>query len=212
MCTALSAAGDLHLLGAYEDGSVRLWDIRHGHPISTAKVHTEPIFAMGAVSLPTRPTDPGQRILCVSGGADSYIAHAQAVVGVVSSAERGDAAAELHSDLTEIGRTGLGGSGRRGINSVAVRDDGKITAAACWDGRVRLYANRRPRLLASLRYHAKPALCVAFAPAGRWLASASEDTRIALWDVYRDGPAAADAANATAAAPADGAAAANADA
>jgi WD40 repeat protein len=50
---------------------------------------------------------------------------------------------------------------------------------------VRLYACRRPRLLASLRCHGKGVQAVEFSPAGGWLASAAEDTRIALWDVFR---------------------------
>ena len=189
MCTALSAPDDHHLFGAYEDGSIRLWDVRHSSPLTATKLHIQPIFALSACLLPSRCSNQGQRFLCVSGGADSFIVHS--AVGMSGTAH-GDDDAGSGGDLAETGRTALGGSGARGVNSLCVRDDGKIAAAACWDGRVRLYANRRPRLLASLRCHSKAAQCVAFAPAGRLLASASEDPRIAIWDVYSEprGPAA----------------------
>jgi WD40 repeat protein len=189
MCTALSTMGDSHVLGAYEDGSVRLWDVRHGSPMSTAKLHAEPIFALSSTPLPTRANGQGQQHVCVSGGADGCVVHTQVSLGSQNTALLAEETGPATAAMTETGRTALGGSGAKGVNSLSVRDDGKITAAACWDGRVRIYANRRPRLLASLRCHTKAAQCVAFAPAGRWLASASEDSRIALWAVYQDSEA-----------------------
>ena len=197
MCTALSALGSCHILGAYEDGSIRLWDIRHTYPLSTTKLHAEPIFALGSAELPSRSCQAaGRQYVCVSGGADGCVVHSQIAP---ASAGEGveDPGRPAPAAITETCRTALGGSGAKGVNSVSVRDDGRIAAAACWDGRVRVYASRRPRLLASLRCHTRAVLSVAFAPAGRWLASASEDTRIALWAVYREGsepPAAAAAA------------------
>jgi WD40 repeat protein len=192
MCTALCAAGCGNLIGAHEDGSVRLWDTRHPDPVSSLKLHTEPIFALSSAPLECRTPSAIPKLVLVSGGADGCIVNSH--VSLCGSAPD-PPAGPPPAALSEAARTALGGAGPRGVNSLSVRADGRIAAAGCWDGRVRVYACRRPRLLASLRCHTKAVQCVQFSPAGRWLASASEDTRIALWDVYSDEQAAGSSAS-----------------
>ena len=51
----------------------------------------------------------------------------------------------------------------RGVGGVAVRPDARILATAGWDGRVRIYSVRRPRPVATLKYHTGAVNCVAFA-------------------------------------------------
>ena len=191
MCTALCAAGCSNLLGAHEDGSVRLWDLRHPDPIASLKLHAEPVFALSSAPVLCRTPSAIPKLVLVSGGADGCIVHTHVALCGSPDTPTCPAHGPPPAALSEAARTALGGAGPRGVNSLSVRADGRIAAAGCWDGRVRIYACRRPRLLASLRCHTKAVQCVQFSPAGRWLASASEDTRIALWDVYSDGRAAA---------------------
>ena len=191
MCTALYSPGPTHLLGAHEDGSVGLWDIRRPHPISDLKLHAEPIFALSSAPIQSRSPSAAPKLILLSGGADGCVVHSHVTLDCHPS---GPASGPPTAGLLEAARTALGGSGPRGLNSLSVRADGRVAAAGCWDGRVRVYACRRPRLLASLRCHSKAVQCVLFSPSGRWLASASEDSRIALWDVYCDDRSAGSAA------------------
>jgi WD40 repeat protein len=192
MCTALCAAGPTHLLGAHEDGSVRLWDIRRPDPVADLKLHVEPIFALSSAPLPSRSPSAAPRLILVSGGADGCVVHTHVALG--GPAPDPPAGPAHPAARSEAARTPRGGAGPRGVNSLSARADGRVAAAACWDGRVRVYACRRPRLLASLRCHGRAAQCVQFSPAGRWLASAAEDARVALWDVYSADPPARPAA------------------
>lgn len=84
----------------------------------------------------------------------------------------------------EAGKFETIGEGLRGISSVHIRPDAKIIAAGCWDGRVRVYSIKKPRALASMACHAKGVQCVRFSRDSRLLASCSEDTRIAVWEIY----------------------------
>ena len=85
-----------------------------------------------------------------------------------------------------------GGVGRQarqaGVSDVAIRVDRKICAAACWDGRVRVYEykGKKGRVLASLAYHGDVVTSVAFSPMveGGLLVSGSRDGTLALWPVF----------------------------
>ncbi|KAG2485662.1 hypothetical protein HYH03_015634 [Edaphochlamys debaryana] len=77
-----------------------------------------------------------------------------------------------------------------GCADVRVRADGKLLAAACWDGATRLYSLRGRQLLAVLKYHRAQVTCVAFSPVRQALATASRDSTVALWDVYTSASAA----------------------
>ncbi|KXZ54585.1 hypothetical protein GPECTOR_4g650 [Gonium pectorale] len=71
-----------------------------------------------------------------------------------------------------------------GTAHVAVRPDGRLFAAACWDGRARLYSLRKRQPLAVLKYHRDQVTTLAFSPERSVLATASRDTTVALWEVY----------------------------
>ena len=78
----------------------------------------------------------------------------------------------------------------RGVADVRLRPDGRIFAAACWDGHVRVYGMKRRRQLAVLRFHNAGVHAVAFPALGTQaeeagiLVSASKDARIAVWSIY----------------------------
>ncbi|UPQ99358.1 WD40 repeat domain-containing protein [Chloropicon primus] len=71
-----------------------------------------------------------------------------------------------------------------GVSEVSIRSDGRIFVAAGWDGRVRVFDYKKRAPLAVLKYHQKNCNAVAFSPGCGLLASASEDSNIALWDIY----------------------------
>jgi WD40 repeat protein len=84
-----------------------------------------------------------------------------------------------------------------GVACVSIRADGKIFGAGGWDRRLRLYAFHSLKPLAVLKLHSETVQGVAFAagcaaaagatpsslPAG-FLASASKDKTIAVYDLY----------------------------
>eukprot|EP00727_Mastigamoeba_balamuthi_P013022 m51a1_g8342 hypothetical protein (429) ;mRNA; f:18901-20688 len=75
-----------------------------------------------------------------------------------------------------------------GVADACVRSDGKVAATGGWDRRVRVWAWRRPRPLAVLRFHTAGVSAVDWAPhvegSPGLLASASQDKRIALWNIF----------------------------
>jgi WD40 repeat protein len=77
------------------------------------------------------------------------------------------------------------GGGARGVAALCFRQEGRLLAAAGWDGRVRLFDARAAAPLASLRYHAAAATALAWAHDARGtLASGARDATIAIWEVY----------------------------
>ncbi|KAH3744428.1 F-box only protein 42 [Pelomyxa schiedti] len=71
-----------------------------------------------------------------------------------------------------------------GVSKVAVRKDGKLFVAACWDHRVRVFAlSGKP--LALLRFHEENVSCLDFNPTiQNTFASGSADKRIAIWSIF----------------------------
>jgi WD40 repeat protein len=73
-----------------------------------------------------------------------------------------------------------------GANSARVRGDGRLAALAGWDGAVRLYTTKAPRLLATLDFHRKAARAVCFLDTdtvgATRLATVGEDGDLAIWD------------------------------
>ena len=155
----------------------------HLRPQAPRRAHIRPEFSPYPVPIPFRRPE-----------ADSSKRLRRRLRRALERHPSGPASGLPNAGLLEAARTALGGSGPRGLNSLSVRANGRVAAAGCWDGRVRVYACRHPRLLASLQCHSKAVQCVLVSPSGRWLASASEDSRIALWDVYCDDRSAGSAA------------------
>ncbi len=70
------------------------------------------------------------------------------------------------------------------IMAVAVSPDGKLVATAGADGQVRISSASDGKLLHTLAGHEDRVLGVAFSPDdGRWLATASRDRTVRIWDV-----------------------------
>jgi len=97
-----------------------------------------------------------------------------------------------------------------GNASVAIRDDGKVTAVAGWDGKIRLYSTKSFKSLGTLRYHKIACQCIEFARSlqveenpdseeidsddeelskeekidrSRWLVAGGKDNRVSVWSL-----------------------------
>ncbi|KAF8807002.1 WD-40 repeat-containing protein [Phlegmacium glaucopus] len=195
---SISAVQDrrLCLLCAYEDGSVVLREYTQNDKETSveglgwnivwkSKLHVESIMAM-------RVSRSNDFALTIS--ADNLIC-------------RYDLSTENPSPEVDFiaHRTKYAGNG-----SIAIRDDGKVTAVGGWDGKIRLYSTKSFKSLGTLKYHKSACQCLEFARSiqveenpevegidsddeelsneekldrSRWLVAGGKDNRVSIWSL-----------------------------
>ena len=166
MC-ARFARDDTALLSGWEDGSLQVFDLRApgAPPRTRQRIHTESMLCLDMDAA-------GEHAL--TGAADRKLC----VTPIAPDGTPGEQSAQLPIPITTVS------SGSGGLQTVCMRPDGRVFAAGGWDHRVRVWQWRKLKPLAVLKQHTGTVNAVTYSPCSRWLASASADGTIALWNLF----------------------------
>lgn len=146
------------VLALFEGGVALVFDVASGRQLSRQKIGSEPL-------------------LCAA------VCEDQVTLGAADNAIRvyrvGQDAPQLGEPVRVLTKT------KEGTGCAVYRADSKILITGGWDARVRLYDACGGEPLAILREHRKTVSCIATHPTKiSFFATAADDARIALWDLY----------------------------
>ena len=194
VCCVTFTPDGLRLASASSDCTIRLWDGRTGHEITTLAGHAESVnsvsFSPDNLRLASASDD--RTIQLWDGRTGHHIAtlagHFGSVTSVTFSPDGLRLASASYDSTVQLwdGRTGCHITTLRGhsnwVRSAAFSPGGSTLASASCDRTIRLWDGRTGRHFATLMGHTDWVNCMAFSPDGLTLASASNDRTIRLWD------------------------------
>ena len=166
-CTALALKeaepGAFSILAGYENGSIIIWNT--SYPNGCVNDNHFHIQKSPILSIALHPNLP---------------------FGVAGSAEGVDLCIfeyALETNALEVKKKAA--LSKPGIEYIVSRDDGKVFAACCWDGKVRLFKWSSGKQVKVLRYHKHATTCCWFythldTPS---MAVCSRDRTISIWDM-----------------------------
>jgi WD40 repeat protein len=164
---------------AQEGATVKLYDLAGGKELFVLKGHEGPVAAV---------TFSSDGSLLATAGADKTLRLWQVATGKqagrmdpVASLRRPQAPSNAWRGLAVLVPDEIGGSATGTCNSLAFSNDGK-TLAGVAGGEVRLWETATGKLRGRLAAPAAGVNVQAFAPRGRYLATAGTDEVIRLWD------------------------------
>ncbi|HLL76953.1 MAG TPA: caspase family protein [Pyrinomonadaceae bacterium] len=188
---AFNSNGDLASAG--NDGQVKVWDLKTGalaraFPGHAAEVHGL-AYSPDSRWLASGSSDKTVRLWDASTGsaAKTLSGHAEAVHSVAFSPDGKLIASAGRDRAIKIWDAAAGSetaavAGRDAFSLVAFTPDGARLVAGSASGRVSVFEVASRRELYARETHTGRINGAAFAPGGRWLATASEDGSVRLWD------------------------------
>ncbi|HEY9283873.1 MAG TPA: caspase family protein, partial [Pyrinomonadaceae bacterium] len=188
---AFNAAGELASAG--NDGQVKVWDLKTGALARTFEGHAAEVHGLAYSPdgkwLASASSDKTVRLWDAGSGAaaQTFGGHADAVYSVafspdgklIASAGR-DRVVKIWDAATK--REAASVAGQDEFSLVAFSPDGRQLVAGTAAGRVNAFEVASWRELYSRATHTGRINGAAYAPGGRWLATASEDGSVRLWD------------------------------
>ena len=150
------------LFVAYENGSVKVFDIASAKQVDTYQVTSdhEPITAMDAIC-----------DTCICGTTKSEMI----------SLDFSSTKLQVTPTFRQVEMPNAGTSFLR-----CRPGDGKLIAAAGWDSRIRLFRRETGKQLAMLDLHRQQVNCIDFDCQTKQMACASEDRTVSIWDIYNN--------------------------
>ncbi|MCK4341177.1 MAG: protein kinase [Phycisphaerae bacterium] len=193
-CVALQPNGSV-LASGHSDGTITLWNVATGEPVSTFQGHASGISALAFRAdgesflsaahdkhISVWETDTGRLLRTLSGHASNVTAVACSADGrwVVSGAA--DLTVMLWDAVTGDVREVLRGHDET-VSTVAISLDSKLIASGSYDRTIRLWRAPPGHGVQVLVGHSDRVECVALSPNGTRVASGGRDRRVRIWDV-----------------------------